>query len=127
MERRRFETRHERKLLLGGAREVTAAPGAAGLHAAWKRTTSPASIVQVPVASNVTLVPVTMQMLVVADVNATVRPDDAVAASVSGEAEREAFVSAAKLIVWLACVIVPDTVAPVAVAGTPWLSLAWIA
>ena len=37
MERRRFETRHGRKLLLGGAREVTAAPGAAGLPTAWKR------------------------------------------------------------------------------------------
>ena len=55
MERRRFETRHGRKLLLGGAREVTAAPGAAGLHAAWKRTTSPASIVQVPLPAGALL------------------------------------------------------------------------
>ena len=52
----RFKTRHGRKkLLLSGAREVTAAPGAAGLHAAWKRTTSPASIVQVPLPAGALL------------------------------------------------------------------------
>jgi hypothetical protein len=56
---------------------------------------------------------------VVAELNATVSPDDAVAASVSGEAESKAFESAAKLIAWVPCAMLPDTVAPVAVAGTP--------
>jgi len=38
-----FRTRHGRKVLLGGAREGTAAPGATGLRTALKRTKSPAA------------------------------------------------------------------------------------
>ena len=41
--RRTFRTRHGRKVLLGGAREGTAAPSATGLRTAWKPTKSPAA------------------------------------------------------------------------------------
>ena len=43
-----------------------------------------ASMVQVPAATNVAVVPETVQTLVVADVKATARPELAVAESVSG-------------------------------------------
>ena len=43
-----------------------------------------ALIVQVPTATNVTVVPETVQMLVVAEVKATVRPEEAVALRVIG-------------------------------------------
>ena len=51
---------------------------------------------------SVSVVPETVHTLVVAEVNATVSPDDALAVKVSGEAESEAFNSGAKVIVWLA-------------------------
>ena len=80
-----------------------------------------------PVVRSVTLVPVTVQTPVVAEVKTTASPDEAVAASVSGEAESEASASAAKLIVCAPWAMVPETVAPVALTGTPWLSVARIA
>jgi len=44
-ERRRFKTKHGRKLLLGGAREGMTASGTTGQqHTAWKRTKSPAGV-----------------------------------------------------------------------------------
>ena len=52
-----------------------------------------------PVWRSVSVVPETVQTLVVVEAKATVRPEVAVAVSVSGEAESEALGSAAKLIV----------------------------
>ncbi len=82
---------------------------------------------QVPADTRVSVVPDTVQVPVVAEVNVTARPELVVADSVSGEADSEALDSAPNVTVWLALAIEPDTVAPVAVAGVPWLSVALIA
>jgi hypothetical protein len=86
---------------------------------AWSALT-----VQVPVATNVSVVPDTVHTPVVADVNATVSPALDVPVSVSGEADSDASESGAKVIVCAPLAIVPATVAPVALTGTPWLSVA---
>ena len=57
-------------------------------------------IVQVPGARSVTVVPDMVQTPVVADVNATVKPDDAVADNVGGVSEIILSERAPNVIVW---------------------------
>ncbi len=77
--------------------------------------------------TSVSVVPDTVQTPVVAEAKETDSPELAVADRVSGEADMDAFDKAPNVTVWPALAIVPDTVAPVAVAGVPWLSVALIA
>ena len=61
-----------------------------------------ASIVQVPGATIVTVLPVSVQAAVVVLLKATGRPELAVADTVNGGSPKALFASAAKVIVWLA-------------------------
>jgi hypothetical protein len=65
-----------------------------------------ALIVQVPTVTRVTVVPETVQTLVVADVNVTARAEDAVALTVTGLWSSRLVASVAKVIVWLPLLIV---------------------
>ena len=78
-----------------------------------------ASIEQAPGWSSVNVVPETVQTLVVVDEKLTVRPELAVADSVSGDAEREASGRAAKMIVCDPCATVSVTVAGAEVPPAP--------
>jgi hypothetical protein len=62
--------------------------------------------VQVPTARRVTENPETVQTLVVRDVTVTVSPDEAVGAMVRGDAARVVSEIDAKVMSWLALVIV---------------------
>ena len=68
-----------------------------------------ARMVQVPVATKLTLVPATVHTGVASDEKPTANPDDAVALTVNGDAANERSASAPKVIVWLAAVIVCDS------------------
>ena len=65
-----------------------------------------ALMVQVPTVTKVTVVPETVQMLVVADVKTTVRPEEAVALIASGLRSKVLVEIAANVIVWLPLLIV---------------------
>ena len=67
-----------------------------------------ALIVQVPTVTKVTVVPEMVQTLVVAEVKATVRPEEAVALSVSGPSSKRLSASAVKVIVWFPLLIGND-------------------
>ena len=66
------------------------------LSPAWS-----ASIVHVPTVSRVTSVPATVHTDVVVELKATVRPDEAVAAIVTGESARVLFARGPNVIAWL--------------------------
>ena len=59
---------------------------------------------QVPTASNVTVLPETLQTFVVCELKLTVRPELAVAFTVNGAAPYASFDSAPNVMVWLPCV-----------------------
>ena len=63
-------------------------------------------IVQVPTARTVTVLPATPQMLGVAEVKATARPELAEAEIAKGGSPKLLFASALKVIVWFAFVTV---------------------
>ena len=58
-------------------------------------------MLQVPMATMVTVAPETVQTLVVVEAKLTARPEEAVALTVNGVALKERFESVPKLIVWL--------------------------
>ena len=66
-------------------------------------------MVQVPVATKVTLLPATVHTGVVSDEKLTANPDDAVALTVNGEAARFRSARAPKVIVWSAGVMDCDS------------------
>lgn len=67
-----------------------------------------------PAATSVTVLPLTVQTGAVSDAILTVKPDDAVALTVNGEAVITWSESAPKVIVWLACWAVVELVTSVA-------------
>ena len=64
-----------------------------------------ARMVQMPIATKVTLVPATVHTGGVSDAKLTVNPDDAVALTVNGEAVNARSASTPKVIVWSAAVM----------------------
>ena len=78
-----------------------------------------ARIVQVPGATNVTVLPETVHTDVVSDEKLTGNPDDAVALTVNGNAASVRSARAPKLIVWSAAVMTCDRGALVDAALPP--------
>ena len=74
-----------------------------------------ARIVQVPVATKLTVLPDTVHLVAVLDVKVMARPLVALALTVKGGSLRALLVRAAKLMVWLALLMM--TVAPTAMAA----------
>ena len=73
-----------------------------------------AAMVQVPDATSVTVLPDTVQTPAVVELNATAKPDDAVAATAKGAAPNGLLVRAAKVMVWAALATLNDAVTWVA-------------